>query len=163
MTATKGVVDLGTAHVVAASMALVLGLVLLARRKGEFWHVRLGQLYLAVMVVVVVPVLFVYEITGRPGPSTCLRFLASSRRRWGWLSVRRRAHSRPGVVAHATLLAWSWIGVLTAVLAQLANHDWPEDSPWPVLVVVWVATLAGAVAVPRFVSRALAMHRRAGP
>ena len=65
-------VDLGTAHVVAASIALALGLALLARRKGDSWHVRLGRLYLATMlavaVAVAVPVLFVYDITGRPGP-----------------------------------------------------------------------------------------------
>ena len=59
--------------------------------------------------------------------------------------------------------AWSWIGVITAGLAQLANHGWPEKSPWPVLVVVGVATLTGAVAVPHAVSRTLVVRRRAGP
>lgn len=154
---------LGTAHVVAASIALVVGLAVLARRKGDSWHVRLGRLYVAAMLAVAVPVLFVYDITGRPGPFHVLAVLSLLTTALGWLSVRRRGRSHPGVVPHATFMSWSWIGVLTAGVAQLANHEWPGESPWPVLVVVGVATLAGAVAVPRFVSRALVVRRRAGP
>lgn len=146
--------DLGTAHVVAASVALALGLIVLARRKGDIWHVRLGRLYVATMLVVALPVLFVYDITGRPGPFHVLAVVSLFTTALGWLHVRRRGHTGLGVVAHATFMAWSWIGVLTAGLAQLANHEWPELSPWPVLAVVAVATLTGAVAVPRFVAQA---------
>jgi uncharacterized membrane protein len=163
MTATGDPVDLGTAHVVAASIALALGLLVLARRKGDSWHVGLGRLYVAIMLAVAVPVLFVFDITGRPGPFHALAVVSLLTTVLGWLSVRRRKHSHLGVVAHARFMVWSWIGVLTAGLAQLANHEWPEESPWPVLAVVGLATLMGAVAVPRFVSRALVVRRRAGP
>ena len=146
--------DLGTVHVVAASIALALGLIVLARRKGDIWHVRLGRLYIATMLAVALPVLFVYDITGRPGPFHVLAVVSLLTTALGWLHVRRRGHARFGLVAHATFMAWSWIGVITAGLAQLANHGWPEKWPWPVLVVVGVATLTGAVAVPRFVSQA---------
>lgn len=154
--------DLGTAHVVAASIALALGLVVLGRRKGDSWHVRLGRLYVATMLAVAVPVLFVFDSTGRPGPFHALAVVSLLTTALGWLFARRRGHTRPGVVAHATFMAWSWIGVLTAGLAQRANHEWPQESPWPVLAVAGVATLIGAVAVPRFVSRALDGRRRAG-
>ena len=154
--------DLGTIHVVAASLALALGLVVIARRKGDAWHVRLGRLYVAAMLAVAVPVLFVYDITGGPGPFHALAVVSILTTSLGWLAVlRRRGRSRPGVVAHATFMAWSWVGVVTAGLAQLAQHEWPEESPWPVLVVVGLATVAGAVAVPPSVSRALLVRRRA--
>lgn len=155
--------DLGTAHVVAASIALALGLTLLARRKGDSWHIRIGWLYLATMLTVTVPVLFVYDSTGRPGPFHVLAIVSILITALGWSSVRRRGHFRSGVMAHATFMAWSWIGVLTAGVAQLANYEWPRESPWPVLLVVGVATLSGAVAVPRFVSRALVVPQRTGP
>jgi uncharacterized membrane protein len=154
-------VDLGTAHVAAASIALALGLAVLARRKGDSWHVGLGRLYVAVMLAVAVPALFIYDITGRPGPFHVLAVVSLLTTALGWLSVRRRGQSRPGVVAHGTFMAWSWVGVITAGLAQLANHQWPQQSPWPVLAVVGVATLTGAVAIPRLVSRALLVHGRA--
>ena len=153
--------DLGTAHVVAASIALALGLVVLARRKGDSWHVGLGRLYVAVMLAVAVPALFIYDITGRPGPFHVLALVSLVTTTLGWLSVRRRGQSRPSVAAHGTFMAWSWVGVITAGLAQLGNHEWPQQSPWPVLAVVGVATLIGAVAIPRLVSRALLVHGRA--
>ena len=153
--------DLGTAHVVAASSALLLGLVVLVRGKGDAWHVRLGRVYVAVMLAAVVPVLFVYDITGRPGPFHALAVVSLLTTALGWLSVLRWGRSRPGVVAHGRFMAWSWIGVLTAGLGQLANHRWPQESPWPVLLAVGVATLIGALAVPVLVSRALQVGRRA--
>ena len=145
--------DPGTIHVVAASLALALGLVVMARRKGDAGHVRLGRLYVAAVLAVDVPVLFVYDITGGPGPFHVLAVVSLVTTALGWLRIRRRARSRPVVVAHATFMAWSWIGLVTAGLAQLANHAWPDHSPWPVLVVVGVATLTGAMAVPPRVAR----------
>jgi uncharacterized membrane protein len=152
-------VDLGTIHVGAATVALALGAAVIGRRKGDAWHVRLGRLYVAAMLAVAVPVLFVYDITGGPGVFHALAVVSLCTTSLGWLAVRRRGRSRPGVVAHATFMAWSWIGVVTAGSAQLANHAWPEQSPWPVLVVVGAATLAGALAVPPLVSRALLVRR----
>lgn len=153
--------DLGTLHVVAAGAALVLGLVVLVRRKGDAAHVRLGRLYVGVMLAVSFPVLFVHDATGRPGPFHALAVVSLLTTALGWLSARRRPRSRPGVGAHATLMAWSFAGVLTAGLAQVANQRWPQESPWPVLGVVGVSTLLGAVAVPRLVARALLGYRGA--
>jgi uncharacterized membrane protein len=148
-------VDVGTVHVGAASVALVLGLVLIARRKGDAWHVRLGRLYVAAMLLVAVPVLFVFDITGGPGVFHALAVVSLLTTTLGWSAVRGQGRHRAGVAPHATFMAWSWVGVVTAGLAQLANHRWPDESPWPVLAVVAMTTLAGALAVPPSVSRAL--------
>jgi uncharacterized membrane protein len=152
-------VDLGTIHVVAASVALVLGLVVAVRRKGDGLHVLLGRLYLLAMSAVVVPALFLYDITGGPGIFHALAVVSLLTTSLGWLSVLRRGRSRSALGAHATFMAWSWIGVVTAGAAQLANSTWPEESPWPVLVVVGASTLAGALVVPPLVSRALLVRR----
>ena len=152
--------DLGAVHVVAASLALGLGLAILARHKGGATHIRLGRLYIATMIAVGVPALFVYEITGGPGAFHVLAVISLATTTLGWLSARSRAAGDDrGVVAHATFMTWSWIGVVTAGLAQLANSQWPDRSPLPVLIVVGVVTAVGAVGVPRFVSREL--RRRA--
>lgn len=152
--------DLGTAHVVAAAAALVLGAVVLVRRKGDGPHAVLGRVYLVAMLAVSVPVLFVYDMTGGPGPFHLLAVVSLVTTGLGWSAVRRRGRSRSSVVAHGTFMVWSWVGVVTAGLAQLANHVWPQAAPWPVLVVVVVATTAGAAAVPRVVARA-SRHRAA--
>jgi len=146
--------------VVAASAALPLGLAVLLRRKGDARHVALGRVYVATMIAVALPVLFVYDITGRPGAFHVLAVVSLVTTGLGWLSGRR-GHSRGSLVAHASFMTWSWIGVVTAGLAQLANQQWPERSPWPVLVVVGVATAVGAVVVPRSVARSAVVRARA--
>ena len=149
--------DLGSVHVLAASVAL--GLVVLARPKGDRWHRGLGRLYVVVMLAVSVPVLFVYDITGGPGLFHALAVVSLLTTASGWLAVRRQRRSRSAVTPHATLMVWSWIGVVTAGLAQLASSAWPDASPWPVLAVTVVMTLSGAMAVPRFVSQTAARLR----
>lgn len=143
--------DLGTAHVAAASIAIALGAVVLTRSKGDSVHVLLGRLYLISMLVVLLPVLFLYDESGRPGPFHALAVVSLVTTALGWRAGRERR--RAAVGRHAAFMAWSWIGVVTAGLAQLANVAWPEHSPWPVLAVVAAATAVGAVAVPRSVSR----------
>ena len=147
--------DLGAAHVVAAALAIALGLAVFARRKGDSLHVVLGRLYVVTMLAVLLPVLFLYEATGRPGPFHALGAVSLVTIALGWLAVRGHGRRRSGVRVHATFMAWSWIGLVSAGLAQLADATWPDRSPWPVLVVVALATAVGAVAVPRGVARAL--------
>ena len=149
--------ELGWTHVAAAGVAIALGVAVLARRKGDGAHVLLGRAYLGAMVVVLVPVLFLYDATGRPGAFHALAVVSLITTGLGWLAGRRVRGSgaRSRMEAHATLMAWSWIGLVTAGLAQAANGTWPGASPWPVLVVVALATATGAVVVPRGVARAV--------
>jgi uncharacterized membrane protein len=147
--------DVGSLHVAAACVALGLGLVVLFRGKGGAWHLALGRLFLASMVIVNVPVLLLYEETGRPGPFHVLAVVSLLTTTLGWRSVRRRRRGKSAVAAHASFMTWSWIGVATAGLAQLGNRQWPESSPWPVVIVVGLASGVGLAWVPRYVSRQL--------
>jgi uncharacterized membrane protein len=149
--------DLGVVHVAAATAALILGVVVLLRRKGNAAHVLLGRAYLAAMVVVNIPVFFLYNDTGRPGPFHVLAVVSVLTTLLGWVALRGAGRRR--LEAHGSLMTWSWVGVATAGLAQAANREWPESSPWPVVAVVCFATVLGLILVPRFVARAL--ERRA--
>lgn len=152
--------DLGGAHVAAAAAALCLGVVVLLRRKGDVAHVVLGRVYLAGMIGVNLPVFFLYDDTGQPGPFHLLAAVSVLTTALGWLSLRGARHSR--IEAHAALMTWSWVGVATAGLAQAANRQWPELSPWPVVAVVASATAFGLILVPRYVEHALERRSRGG-
>ena len=147
--------DMGRAHVVAACIAMAVGVAVLVRRKGDSRHVGLGYLYVAAMLVVNLSVLGMYEATGQPGPFHVLAAFSIVTTGLGWLSLQRRGRAGRALEAHASFMTWSWIGVLTAGLAQAANHQWPEQSPWPVVFMVGLATATGSVYVPRFVARQL--------
>ena len=155
--------DIGGVHVAAACAGLAVGVVVLLRDKGGASHVLLGRLFLVLMVLVNVPVLFLYQDTGRPGPFHVLAVASLATTTIGWLSLRRRPRGRNAVAAHGSFMAWSWIGAATAGLAQLANRMLPEHAPWPVVTVVALATAIGLTWVPRYVSRQLVstqLHRR---
>jgi uncharacterized membrane protein len=151
-------VDVGALHVAAACAGLAVGLVVLVRRKGGPWHIALGRVFLASMILVNLPVLVLYEDTGRPGPFHLLAVVSLVTTTLGWVSLRRRPRGRSAIAAHASFMTWSWIGVATAGLAQFGNREWPEHSPWPVAVVVGLATVIGLVWVPRYVSHQLTAH-----
>ena len=150
--------DWGDLHIAAAIAALVVGPVVLAGRKGGTLHVALGRVFVTLLLLTNVPVLFLYEATGWPGPFHVLAVISLVTTGLGWLSVRRASRGpRSGarIEAHAALMTWSWIGVATAGLAQLANRQLPEQSPWPVLVVVGLASAVGLTLVPRYVTSQL--------
>lgn len=147
--------DWGGLHIAAACAALVVGPVVLVGRKGGTLHVVLGRVFVALLLLTNVPVLFLYEATGRPGPFHVLAVVSLATTGLGLLSGRRAAQGpRSGarIEAHAALMTWSWIGVATAGLAQLANRQLPEQSPWPVLAVVGLASAVGLSLVPRYVT-----------
>lgn len=147
--------DVGALHVTAACLALVVGVAVLVRRKGGAWHVALGRIYLGAMLAVNLPVLLLYEATGRPGPFHVLALVSMVTTALGWRSLHRGRRGGDVLRAHGAFMTWSWIGVVTAGLAQLANHQWPQRSPAPVVVVVMTCTALGLVLVPRYVARQL--------
>jgi uncharacterized membrane protein len=149
----------GTLHVVTAGIAIALGIaVLVRRRKGDRRHRGLGRLYLAAMIVVNLSVIGKYDGSGRPGAFHALAVISIVTTALGWLTLRRQGRRNRAVEAHASFMTWSWIGAVTAGLAQAANQRWPEHSPWPVMFVIAVATAIGLLYVPRFVSRQQRLH-----
>lgn len=60
-------------HVIAAAVSLRLGAAVLLRAKGTGSHVVMGRLYVVGMLLVSLPALLVYDITGALAPSTCSR------------------------------------------------------------------------------------------
>lgn len=150
----------GDLHVLAAGLSLPLGAAVLLRAKGTRAHVNLGRLYLLAMLLVSLPALLVYDITGRPGIFHLLAVVSLVTLALGWLSApSRRSSMRSDVRVHATFMAWSFIGLVTAGLAQVAGSLWSQWTPWPVIVVVAACTTAGLVGLPRVLPAAVAPHQ----
>jgi uncharacterized membrane protein len=138
-------VDIGGLHVASACAGLCVGLMVLLRGKGGAWHVVLGRLFLPSMVLLNVPVLLLYEDSGRPGPFHVLAVVSLVTTTLVWPFLRGRLRGRRAIAGHASFMTWSWIGAATAGLARLGNRQLPEQSPWPVVAVVGVVTGIGLV------------------
>ena len=160
-----GAMEPAVVHVVAAVAVLPLGAAVLLAAKGTGTHVALGRLYVVGMLLVSLPALLVYDITGRPGLFHVLAVVSLVTLGLGWVFAPSRGTSpvRAGMRVHATFMSWSFIGLVTAGLAQLANSLLHEWTPWPVVGVLATSTVAGLLWLPGALTRTIAGHRTAAP
>jgi uncharacterized membrane protein len=106
----------GLLHLTAAIVALLLGGLIVLRRKGTPWHRAMGLLYAAAMLLLNGSALMLYDMTGRFGPFhagavfslVCVIFGVSAPvfRSENWL----RRHYR--------WMGWSYFGLLAAAFAE---------------------------------------------
>src|SRR5687767_12761310 len=89
--------DPALVHVIAAVVSLLLGAAVMLRAKGTRSHVVLGRLFLVGMLLVSLPALLVYDITGGPGVFHVLALVSLVTLALGWLSApsRRSSPTRP--------------------------------------------------------------------
>lgn len=126
---------LGPLHVAAASLALILGIVQLARRKGTRAHRALGWVYVAVMVALNVTALGVYHETGT---WNLFHTLALASLATVVVGITGVVLSRPRWwPPHAYWMTGSYLGVILAGAFQLATHVPMRTAA------LWIATLSG--------------------
>lgn len=113
---------LGWTHTLLASAALVLGGAVTLRTKGDRVHRTLGHLYVSSMLGLNGTALAIYDLFGGFGPfhwaalaslATVLAGISPAilrRPRGSWLEV------------HAHLMAWSYVGLAAAAVAEVATR-----------------------------------------
>lgn len=116
----------GAAHTGAAVIALILGPVLFLRVKGGKSHRQLGYAYVAAMLVVCLAGLPMRGFMGTISPFHVLAIVSLVTVTAGLIGALVSANSRsgrPGMVhAHMKFMAWSYIGLVAAGLAQIGTR-----------------------------------------
>ena len=109
-------------HTAFAIAALILGPVLLLRRKGDRRHRMLGRVFAAALFGVNVTGFGIYELTGGPSVFHALA-LVSLLTLWNGLAAIRRGR----VATHLVSMAFAYAGLLAALGARLDRllPDWP--------------------------------------
>jgi uncharacterized membrane protein len=156
MLGIPGLDPFGLFHGVLGLAAVLLGLVVVLGRKGGRTHRRIGYAYVAVMVLMNVTALLIYDLFGRFGPfhwlalvslvTTLAGFVpAWLRRPAGWLDI------------HARCMSWSYAGVVAAFAAEIGARvpgvRFVHGVVWPGLAVMVVAAVLIYGRVPRLVER----------
>ena len=144
---------LGSLHVAAAVLALAVAVaaIILMRTKGTTVHVRLGRLYVVLLVLVDAFALLTYQ--DGFGPFHLLAVISLATLTAGLVWSPRRRGSRQ---THAILMIWSVAGLVGAGLAQGATAALPQASPWPT-----VGTTASVCLLAALATRALASPKPA--
>ena len=136
----------GGMHVAAAVLALAVAAIVLARAKGTTFHVRLGRVYVVLLILVDAFALLTYQ--EGIGPFHLLAVISLATLTAGLVWSPRRRGSRQ---THGILMIWSVAGLVGAGLAQGATAALPQASRWPT-----VATTASVCLLAALATRALA-------
>jgi uncharacterized membrane protein len=146
---------IGDLHLAAACLALASGAFVLLQRKATRRHLRAGRVYAGAMLLVNAAALVLYEQTGRWGPFHVLAAISLCTLAAGVLPLLLGRRDEPGLVRHAYFMAWSYVGLVAAGIAQMTNRA----VPWGIWLAVALPSLIvigiGGVLVHRLVPRAL--------
>lgn len=114
----------GGVHVSTAVLALVLGPVVLLRRKGDQLHRVLGRIWFGAMLTVNLSAFTMYGFNGLPNLFHGFALLSLSALLPGFFAARTYAHSRAptDLQRHMICMHWAYFGLASAGLWQLISH-----------------------------------------
>lgn len=109
---------IGAVHFVASLVAILAGAVVLMLPKGTRWHRTWGHAYVWSILLVVVTAFSLYNLTGRLTPFHFAAVAGGVTVLGGMWTVLRRVPRKQWIEAHATWMAWSYVGLMAAFTAE---------------------------------------------
>jgi uncharacterized membrane protein len=139
----------GAAHFTLSLLAIGLGAVVLRLPKGPRGHRTVGHGYAWCMIGVIATSFAMFNLTGRLIPFHLAALAAAVGIGGGMWTVLRRRPKRHWIQAHATWMAWSYVGLMAAFVAEsLTRFVMPalaetlgERGLWPLF---WGLVIAGS-------------------
>lgn len=154
MFAIPGLDPLGFLHALFGLAALGCGLAVVANRKGTRRHRRLGYAYVTSMLLLNGTAFAIYDLYGRFGPFHMAGLVSLATLGGGVIpAVLRR---RWWMETHAYFMAWSYVGLVAAFLAEIAVRLPRVGIGRAVFAGLVVAVGVGAILIHTRVPRILA-------
>jgi uncharacterized membrane protein len=153
----------GLFHAAFGVIALMLGMGVLTLTKGTSTHRRIGIGYVASMVLLNITALWIFDLTGRFGPFHVAALVSLATLAAGYIPARQR-RSHDWIALHGTFMAWSYVGLVAAFIAEIAVRI-PGVGFSTGVIAATVMTVAGGALlihtqVPRLAHRARRSARR---
>lgn len=128
-----------------ALVALASGAWVLLRRKGGRSHRQAGSVFAGSMVGLNVTALFIYDLTGSPGPFHVLSVVSLVGVVVGVAHARLRKPQASWRPLHAHWMAWSYIGLLAAAASEATTRIPESPFVWMVVGSSGAVVIAGAL------------------
>jgi len=106
-------------HIAAAVLAMVLGAMVLLRRKGDIAHKRFGYAYALCMLLVNATAFGMYKLFGSFGPFHIAAIVSLLTLAAGLRAALRNKRRPNWLVTHLTYMYWSVIGLYAAFFSEL--------------------------------------------
>lgn len=151
-------------HIASALIAMVLGVVVLLRRKGDRRHVRLGYAYTVSMILVNVTAFGLYRLFGHFGPFHVAAIISLLTLLAGLRAVIRKPRRTDWLVNHLTYMYWSVIGLYAAFFSELmVRLPLGATFAWSVGLATGVVIFLGFFLQGRLTKRWVAQQEGGGP
>ena len=133
----------GGAHVLSAVVGLVLGPVVLARRKGDLTHRQLGRLWFVAMLIVNGSALAMYGFDGPPNLFHAFALLSLSALLPGYSAIRRYARTQnlEALRTHKICMHWAYFGLAAAGVWQLVARYAVLSNGFDYAATLWILIL----------------------
>ena len=154
---------LGLLHTGSAVAALACGAVVLLQRKGTRVHRRLGWAYVASMVTLNVTALLIYRLFGGLGPFHLAALVSLATLAAGVVAVARRRPAHDWVEHHYWWMAYSYLGLVAAGVAEATTRSGVVGFWWAVLAATVFVFAVGSTMIRRRAGATLAPFVRATP
>jgi len=154
---------LGLVHTGSALVALACGAVVLLRPKGTRAHRRLGWTYVASMATLNVTALLIYRLFGGFGPFHVAALVSLATLAAGVVTAVRRRPAHNWVEHHYWWMAYSYLGLVAAGVAETTTRTGVVGFWWAVLAATVFTFGVGSTMIRRRAGATLAPFVRAAP
>ncbi len=153
----------GLVHTGSALVALACGAIVLLQRKGTRVHRRIGWAYVASMVTLNVTALLIYRLFGAFGPFHVAALASLATLAAGVVTVVRRRPAHNWVEHHYWWMAYSYLGLVAAGVAETATRSGVVGFWWAVLAATVFVFAVGSTMIRRRARATLAPFVRTAP
>ena len=114
-------------HLVFASLALLMGALVLLRRKGTRLHRTIGHFYFTSMLGLNLSSQFIHRLFGGFGPFHVMSLISLATLLSGIVAVIARRPRRGWPEVHAIFMSWSYVGLIAAGVSEVTTRipGWP--------------------------------------
>ncbi len=144
---------LGLVHFLSAVAAIIFGAAVIFSRKGTQRHKLTGRAYVVAMWLLNITALLDYELYGYFGPFHWMALISLATIVFAHLAVlRKRSDWRQ---SHAYLMAWSYVGLIAAAVAETASRVPGWSFGYSVIISSLVTLLIGMWLIRLLIPRIL--------
>lgn len=133
---------LGLTHLIIAIAALVLGTIVLCKRKGTVAHKQIGYGYAVCIILLNATAFGIYRLFGGFGPFHVMAIVSLVTLLSGMLPVLLKKPSGSWLTIHYRQMSWSVIGLYAAFWAETTVRLFSFPYFWVVTIVATVLTMA---------------------
>lgn len=133
---------IGLIHFLSAITAMFFGVFVVFTKKGGTLHIRMGYIYVAMMVILNVTAFMIYKLMGTFGPFHIAALISFGGIVGGMIPVIRKKPRKTWLEFHYEFMSWSVVGLYAAFWSETFSRFFRFSGFWVVVATATAVTIA---------------------